>query len=62
MLRSLMDHPTVFVSKDRATVVLARVLAPTNPRRARKLLGPLRGKPGPISQAAIQAYGDLPPQ
>jgi hypothetical protein len=62
MLRSLMDHPTVFVSKDQATVVLARVLAPTNPAEARKLLGPLRGKPGPISQAAIQAYGDLPPQ
>jgi predicted negative regulator of RcsB-dependent stress response len=62
MLRSLMDHPTVFVSKDQATVVLAKVLAPSNPVEARKLLDPLRAKPGAISQTAIQAYGDLPPQ
>ncbi|MGA2738052.1 MAG: tetratricopeptide repeat protein [Bryobacteraceae bacterium] len=62
MLRSLMDHPTVFVSKDQAAVVLAKVLAPTEPAEARKLLDPLRAKPGAISQTAIQAYGDLPPQ
>ena len=62
MLQSLMDHPTIFVSKDQATVVLATVLAPTDPAEARKLLGPLRAKPGAISQSAIQAYGDLPPQ
>ena len=62
MLRSLMDKPTVFVSKDQAAIVLARVLAPTKPNEARKLLDPLRAKSGPISQAAIQAYGDLPPQ
>jgi predicted negative regulator of RcsB-dependent stress response len=62
MLRSLMDKPTVFVSQDQAAIVLARVLAPTKPNEARKLLDPLRAKSGPISQAAIQAYGDLPPQ
>jgi predicted negative regulator of RcsB-dependent stress response len=62
MLQSLMDHPTVFVSKDQATMVLAKVLAPTDPAAARKLLDPLRARPGPISQTAIQAYGDLPPQ
>ena len=62
MLRSLMNHPTVFVSKDQATVVLARVLAPTNPAEARKLLGPLRAKAGAVSQTAIQTYGELPSQ
>jgi predicted negative regulator of RcsB-dependent stress response len=62
MLRSLMDNPTVFVSKDQAAIVLARMLAPTDPAEARKLLDPLRAKRGPVSQTAIQAYGDLPPQ
>jgi len=61
-LRSLIDNPTVFVSKDQASIVLAKMLAPTKPAEARKLLDPLRGKAGPVSQAAIQAYGDLPPQ
>ena len=61
-LRSLMDNPTVFVSKDQATIVLAKMLAHTEPAEARKLLDPLRAKPGPVSQNAIQAYGDLPPQ
>src|ERR1039457_5467440 len=62
MLRSLMDNPTVFVSTDQAAIMLARMLAPTKPAEARKLLGPLRAKPGSVSQAAIQAYGELPPQ
>jgi predicted Zn-dependent protease len=62
MLKSLMDHPTVFVSKDQAAIVLARMLAPTDPAEARKLLDPLRARPGAVSQSAIQAYGELPPQ
>lgn len=62
MLRSLMDNPTIFVSRDQAALVLAKMLAPTKPAEARKLLDPLRAKPGPVSQTAIQAYGDLPPQ
>jgi hypothetical protein len=61
-LRSLMDNPTVFVSKDQAAIMLARMLAPTKPAEARKLLDPLRAKPGPVSQSAIGAYADLPPQ
>jgi hypothetical protein len=62
MLQSLVDNPTVFVSKDQASIVLAKMLAPTKPAEARKLLDPLRSKAGPVSQSAIQAYGDLPPQ
>jgi predicted negative regulator of RcsB-dependent stress response len=61
-LRSLMDNPTVFVSKDQAALVLAKMLAPTKPAEARKLLDPLRVKSGPISQAALQAYAELPSQ
>ena len=62
MLRSLMNNPTVFVSKDQAVIVLARMLMLTKPAEARKLLDPLRAKPGAVSQAAIQAYAELPPQ
>jgi predicted negative regulator of RcsB-dependent stress response len=61
-LRSLMDNPTAFVSKDQAAFVLATMLGPTKPDEARKLLDPLRAKPGPVSQAAVQAYGQLAAQ
>ncbi len=62
MLRSLIDSPTVFVSKEQATIALAKVLAPTKPAEARKLLDPLRAIPGPVSQTAITAYSELPAQ
>ena len=62
LLRSLMDHPTVFVSKDQAAITLARALAHTKPAEARKLLDPLRAVAGPVSQTAIQAYSELPAQ
>lgn len=60
-LRDLMAHPTVFVSKDQATIVLARGLLKTNPAESRKLLDPLRLVPGPVSQVALTLYGELPP-
>ena len=62
LLRYLMDHPTVFVSKDQAAISLAKSLAHTKPAEARKLLDPLRAVPGPVSQTAIQAYSELPAQ
>jgi len=61
-LRALIANPTVFVSKEQATIVLAKMLAPTKPAEARKLLDPLRIMAGPVSQTALQAYGELPPQ
>ena len=61
-LRALMANPTVFVSKDQAAITLAKMLAPIKPDEARKLLDPLRARPGAVSEAAIQAYGNLPPQ
>jgi predicted negative regulator of RcsB-dependent stress response len=62
LLRSLMEHPTVFVSKDQATITLAKAIAHSKPAEARKLLDPLRAVAGPVSQTAIQAYSELPAQ
>jgi len=59
-LRSLIKHPTDFVSADQATIVLAKQLAPTKPAEARKLLEPLRTARTSVSQVAIQALNDLP--
>lgn len=60
LLRELVDHPTVFVSKEQATLALARVLAGSKPEEARKLVEPLRGSSRTaVSQAAIQLYGEI---
>ena len=59
ILRDLMAHPTVFVSKDQAIVALARGIAPTRPDEARKMLEPLRTQNGVVSQVAITAVGEL---
>jgi predicted negative regulator of RcsB-dependent stress response len=61
-LRSVMDHPTIFASKEQAAITLAKLLAPTKPADARKLIEPLRATPGAVGQAAIEAYSDLPPK
>lgn len=61
VLQSLIDHPTVTVSKDAATIALAHVIANSNPQQARKLLEPLRGSDrGPVSRAALTALSELP--
>jgi predicted negative regulator of RcsB-dependent stress response len=62
MLRDLMAHPTVFVSKEQATVTLARALLRSNPAEARKLLDPLKTRPGNIGEVVLSLYGELPPQ
>jgi tetratricopeptide (TPR) repeat protein len=62
ILRDLIDHPTVFISKEQATIALARGIARTKPAEARKLLEPLRTQAGPISQAAINAVSEIPGQ
>ena len=59
VMRDLIAHPTIFVSKDQATILLARLLAPKKPAEARKLLDPLRGTPGTVGQIALQAYGEI---
>jgi predicted negative regulator of RcsB-dependent stress response len=62
LLNDLIKNPTVFVSKEQATITLARLIAPKKPAAARKLLDPLRNVPGSVGQVALQVYGELPPQ
>jgi hypothetical protein len=62
VLRSLIAHPTAFVSKEQAAITLARYLTPKKPAEARKLLEPLRTQPGAVGQTAISALAELPTQ
>jgi predicted negative regulator of RcsB-dependent stress response len=60
LLKQLVDKPTVFVSKDQATLELAQVMAKRNPAEARKLLEPLSASPrSAVSQAAVAAMGTI---
>jgi len=59
-LRDLMAHPTVFVSKDEATLTLASFLILKNPAEARKLLDPLRVSPvDAVRNKAISLIGEM---
>jgi len=62
ILRDLIDHPTALVSKEQATVTLARYLIIKRPAEARKLLDPLKTIGGPVGQLVLSLYGQLPPQ
>jgi predicted negative regulator of RcsB-dependent stress response len=62
LLRSIIDDPTILVSKEQATIALAKVLAKKNPAEARKLLEPLRAERGPVSRAALTALGEMSAQ
>jgi prepilin-type processing-associated H-X9-DG protein len=59
LLRALIAHPTLFVSKEQATLALASGLAKTNPGEARKLVEPLRTSRSAVSAAALELYGEL---
>ncbi|MBK9166920.1 MAG: tetratricopeptide repeat protein [Bryobacterales bacterium] len=62
LLRDLMDNPTALVSKEQATLSLARVIGAKDPAEARKLIEPLqRSSDSSVSQAAIMAMSELPP-
>jgi predicted negative regulator of RcsB-dependent stress response len=60
LLRGLIDKPTVFVSKEEATIVLAQLLLRSNPQEARKLLEPLRNSRTSVSSKAIATLGLIP--
>ncbi len=60
LLRDLIANPTVFVSADQATISLIRFLAPKKPAEARKLLEPLRSRPGNVGQTALSLLSELP--
>lgn len=59
LLRSVIDDPTILVSKEQATIALARLLASSKPAEARKLLEPLRTERSAVSRAAITALSDI---
>jgi predicted negative regulator of RcsB-dependent stress response len=60
LLREAINHPTITVSKEDATIQLALLLAKTNPEEARKMLEPLRTSPRtPVSRAAVEALGQV---
>jgi tetratricopeptide (TPR) repeat protein len=59
LLRAMIDDPTILVSKEQATVALARAISKTKPAEARKLLEPLRQERGPVSRAALSALGEM---
>lgn len=63
LIQSVIDHPTVLVSKDAATLALADLIKNKDPKRARQLIDPLRGSTqGGVSKAAISLASSLPPQ
>jgi predicted negative regulator of RcsB-dependent stress response len=62
VLRGLVDKPTAYVSKEQATILLARYIAPRKPAEAKKLLEPLRSVPGAIGSAAMTTYAEIPGQ
>ena len=62
VLRNLIANPTVFVSNEQATITLARFLAPKKPAEARKLLDPLRSRPGNVGQVALSLLAEMPQQ
>ena len=60
LIQSVIDHPTMLVSKESATIELAELIRDKDPARARKLLEPLRQSPRPgVSRAAITALSDM---
>lgn len=59
LLRSLVDSPTILVSKEQAQIELAKVIAATKPDEAKKLLEPLRtSSRSPVSRWAVTAFGE----
>ncbi|MCC7497922.1 MAG: tetratricopeptide repeat protein [Bryobacterales bacterium] len=62
LLRALIDRPSMLVSKEQATIALAKVIAPKNPAEARKLLEPLRTERSAVSRTALTALSEIPAQ
>lgn len=61
LLRELIASPTKLMPTEQATIELGRLLAPTKPDEARKLLEPLRSARAPVSTPALDILGKLPP-
>ncbi len=62
LLRQLIDNPSMFVSKEQATLDLGQLLAKKNPTEARKLLEPLsQSKRTVVSRAAVAVMSSITP-
>jgi predicted negative regulator of RcsB-dependent stress response len=58
LLKQLIDKPSMFVSKDQATLELAQIVAKRDPAEARKLVDPLSKSSRPaVSRAAVSILG-----
>jgi predicted negative regulator of RcsB-dependent stress response len=63
LIQSVIDHPTVMVSKDAATLALADLIKNSDPKRARQLVDPLRSSTrAAVSKAAITLEASLAKQ
>jgi predicted negative regulator of RcsB-dependent stress response len=63
LIQSVIDHPTVMVSKDAAILALADLIKTSDPQRARKLVDPLRTSTrSAVSKAAITLDSSLSQQ
>ena len=63
LIQSVIDHPTVMVSKDSAILALAELVKTSDPQRAKKLVDPLRTSTrGAVSKAAITLGSSLSQQ
>jgi predicted negative regulator of RcsB-dependent stress response len=63
LLRDLIANPTEFVSREQATIALARALSRSNLVEARKLVEPLRTSPNSVvSVEALNLYQELASQ
>jgi hypothetical protein len=60
ILKDLIANPTAMVSKDQASIVLAKGIAASQPEEARKLLTPIAAEKSDVAQAASAALGELP--
>jgi hypothetical protein len=62
-LRYLADNPTALFSKENAQIELAKLIAPTKPEEAKKILEPLRqlSTRNAVSRWAITAFGETKP-
>jgi hypothetical protein len=61
ILRELVNSPTMMVSKEQATLALARAISKTKPEEARKLLEPLRGhERSTVSRNVLTTISELP--
>ncbi len=62
-LRYLVANPTALFSKENAQIELAKLIAPTKPDEAKKILEPLRqlSTRNAVSRWAITAYGEVKP-